>query len=112
MISSVDVLTNIVINSLLIIGFHVSTWPDMINFWFARWGNLHFPASMQKPLYDCVTCMSSIYGVGYCLGFTNYISDIQYLILHIVCLSGFNFVINVLVVDKVRKEFEKEYTIK
>lgn len=48
--------------SVIIIGIWVSFEPKMIFSFMADWFHKWLPVMLQKPLYDCPACMSSIWG--------------------------------------------------
>lgn len=62
------ILIDILVNALAIIGLHVSTWDDMIFDKVARWVELR-TGRLSKPLFNCPTCMASVWGVTYWLLF-------------------------------------------
>lgn len=55
-------ITCIVVNSLCIIGLNFTTWEGELFFKLKLFLNKALPRLMRKPLYDCVMCMSSVWG--------------------------------------------------
>ena len=51
-------------NSLIIVAIHACFWPGMI-FNCIRKRLTKLPDVIKKPLYDCMICMSSIWGIVY-----------------------------------------------
>lgn len=52
--------------SLCIILIHVSTWKGMVNYPAAEWLTFSkVPVFIKKPLYMCMVCMCSIWGLLY-----------------------------------------------
>jgi hypothetical protein len=48
------------VNAFIINGIHLSTYEGMINAWIPRLLK-NTPEWVQKPLYDCPTCMASVH---------------------------------------------------
>lgn len=96
----------LILNSLYIFGFanateyglDVDKRPDKNDrevLWFIRWGLRNAPNWLQKPLFACVVCMSSVHGWVY-LVFNPELTianSITYII-YIFALSGFNKLVN------------------
>lgn|ERR1700741_1574231 len=91
-------LQHIIINSLIIIGIHITCWPDMLFEAIANELDGLLPPWLRKPLYDCVMCMSSIWGFSYLLCIhPNCIDSVLKVIAHILAVCGINAIINYLV---------------
>ncbi len=97
-----SILVLLILNSLYIFGFHNSTYYEqsivyedtIFNkeiLWRIRWHLRKSPAWIQKPVFDCVTCMASLHSFPYLifhheLTLTNGATYIIY----IFALSGLN----------------------
>lgn len=58
---------HVLICSLMCTLMHVSTHEGMIFHRFAQWYKKDMPVWLIKPLFDCLTCMCSIWGTSYWL---------------------------------------------
>lgn len=56
---------HLLINALAIIGLHVATWNEMIFARPAAWLENRLPYWYTKPLFNCPTCMASVWGTTY-----------------------------------------------
>lgn len=57
----IDILIILFINSLCIVGFNLSTNEGMILGKLATWTEYYLPEWLNKPLWACPYCMSSIH---------------------------------------------------
>jgi hypothetical protein len=113
----------IIINSLMIIGIHIACYPDMLFEAVANELDGMLPPWLRKPLYDCVMCMASFWGIAYLLytghlhlpcykfNFTTYLWDIIKQMknwpIHILSICGLNAIINFTVLIPAKKIWEK-----
>lgn len=61
----IELLLHILLTATAILGLHVATWDDMILNKPASWCNANLPYLLNKPLFNCPTCMASIWGTAY-----------------------------------------------
>ena len=62
MMIAILILITLLINAFAIVGFHLATEKGMILHFIREWCVM-LPESIQKPLYDCPTCMASLHSI-------------------------------------------------
>lgn len=60
---------HMILNALAIIGLHLATGDEMILDKPARYLEVKLPYWMTKPLFNCPTCMASVWGTVYYIAF-------------------------------------------
>jgi hypothetical protein len=83
-------LQQVIFNSLIILGIHALFWPGMILVKFRKYLE-RMPRFCKKPLFDCLICMSSVWGVTFFLCF-NKLS--WHLIPHVLAVCGLNVILD------------------
>lgn len=96
----IDLLIILLLNAFLIAGIHLATYDEMILVWLHYIG---LPSWLEKPLFDCPTCMASVHGTYVYLLALSYINlPLWGLVLYIPVLAGISTL-----VWRVIESFEK-----
>ena len=77
-------------NSLLIAGVHVLFWPGMILSSLTKY-LIRLPLLVRKPLFECLICMSSIWGTAFFLSLNGLSLK---LIPHVLAVCGCNLILD------------------
>lgn len=89
----------VVANSILILGVHSLFLPSMILFKLVK-PLSKLPTFLRKPLYECLICMSSIWGILFFVAInnisltSNWSAISKPLILHVLEVCGFNVILD------------------
>ena len=81
----------IFLNSLIIVAIHALFWPGMLFVGFRKYLD-RLPGFMRKPLFDCMICMSSVWGTFFFLC-VNKVLSIG-LIPHVLAVCGLNVILD------------------
>lgn len=87
-----NLLQNTVSFSLIIMAIHtIINRPGMIFYWLLPYLE-RLPAWMHKPLFECLTCMSSFWGLMLWFAFGNGLS--LWIIPQILAVAGLNYLLS------------------
>ena len=83
----------VILNSLAILGLHICFWEGMI-FFKARKHLKRLPRVIQKPLFDCLMCMSSIWGLTFFLCWNGLSLNVIAMVTHVLAVCGCNVILD------------------
>lgn len=102
----IDLIALLFLNALLISGIHLASYEGMI---FGFIAHLNLPAWLEKPLFDCPTCMASIHGIYVFMIASSYINlPLWVLMLYIPCLAGMSTLVW-RVIDSLEKQIKDDW---
>lgn len=89
-------LDNILANSLIILCIHALFWPGMLLFPLRKYLD-RLPVVIKKPVFDCMICMASVWGLIFFLYANGLSLSSHYfycLIPHILAVCGLNVILD------------------
>lgn len=88
-------LITLIVNSLFIFGLKYSTQPSEILGKLGTWSTRVLPYWISKPLFGCLMCMSSIWGLVFFVATKGVLHTYDYgviTLVYIIALCGFNWI--------------------